>query len=81
MTVALFNVCNNGVWPTIVVKLQLYLQWRNYVRRGEATASGRQAAEGRLEPTDNNCCSITVLNFEIWERTTEFKRMTEKCNL
>jgi len=25
------------------------LQWRNYVRRGEATASGRQAAGGATE--------------------------------
>jgi len=28
-------------------------QWRNYESRGEATASGRLAQGGRLEPTNN----------------------------
>jgi len=45
------------------------IQWRNYVRRGEAAASGRQAAEGAkrhgaplnsIKTISVLCCSVSI---------------------
>jgi len=39
-------------------------QWSNYVRRGEAAASGHQAAEGTTEFIQNYLCNL-LFNF-VW---------------
>ena len=39
--------------PLYFIVFFAYIQWRNYVRRGEAAASGRQAAEDAAEFNQN----------------------------
>jgi len=48
------------------------MQWRNYVRRGEAAASGRPAAGGATK--FNNICLKSFVKF----RLTEYPRRTQR---